>query len=150
MFFVNFAGGKEDPIVMGKSAKPRCFKIMKDVRRPYGCWYYSNPKAWMKSEIMEDVLTRLNDKLKRKRQIILLFMDYATCHPKHLADDIFSNITITFLPKNTTSRTEPLDAGIIANWKIKYKKKLLRYICPKVDGVRNASEIVKSIKSLWQ
>ena len=39
----------------------------------------------------------------------------------------------------------PLDTGIMANWKVKYKKKLLRYVCSKVDGVKNASEIVKSI-----
>ena len=31
------------------------------------------------------------------------------------------------------------------NWKVKYKKKLLRYVCSKVDGMKNASEIVKSI-----
>ena len=66
-FFVNAAGGKEDPIVIGKSAKPHCFKNMKDISRPYGCWYFSNRKAWMKSEIMEEVMTRLNEKLKRKR-----------------------------------------------------------------------------------
>ena len=40
---------------------------------------------------------------------------------------------------------QPLDAGVIANWKIKYKKKLLQYVCSKVDSVNNASEIVKSI-----
>ena len=62
----------------------------------------------MKSEIMEKVLTRLNGKLKRKMQKILLFMDNATCHPQHLADDIFSNITIKFLPNNTFCKTQSL------------------------------------------
>lgn len=57
----------------------------------------------------------------------------------------FSNISIKFLPKNTTSKTQPLEAGIIANWMVKYKKKLLQYVCSKVDGVKNASEIVKSV-----
>ena len=71
-------------------------------------------------------------------------MDNAPCHPPSIADS-FSNISIKFLPKNTTSKTQPLDADIIANWKVKYKKKLLRYVCAKVDGVKNASKIVKSI-----
>lgn len=71
-------------------------------------------------------------------------MDNAPCHPPCIADS-FSNISIKFLPKSTTSKTQPLDADIIANWKVKYKKKLLRYVCAKVDGVKNASEIVKSI-----
>lgn len=29
--------------------------------------------------------------------------------------------------------TQHIDAGIIANWKVKYKRKLLRYVCSKVD-----------------
>ena len=33
-FFVNAAGEKEDPIVIGKYARPRCFKNLKDVKRP--------------------------------------------------------------------------------------------------------------------
>ena len=41
--------------------------------------------------------------------------------------------------------TQPLDAGIIANWKVKYKKKLLRFVCSRVDGKKNASEVVKSV-----
>ena len=93
---------------------------------------------------MKDVLARLNEKLKRRKRNILLLMDNAPCHPASIADS-FSNISIKFLPKNTTSKTQPLDAGIIANWKVKYKKKLLRYVCSKVDGVKNASKIVKSI-----
>jgi len=143
-FFVNAAGEKEDPIVIGKYAKPHCFNNLKDIERPHGCWYYANPKAWMNTEIMKDVLARLNEKLKRKKRNILLLMDNAPCHPPSMANS-FSNISIKFLSKNTTSKTQPLDAGIIANWKVKYKKKLLRYVCSKVDGVKNASEIVKSI-----
>ena len=143
-FFVNAAGEKEDPIVIGRYAKPRCFASLTNNKRPYGCWYYSNNKAWMTTEVMKEVLEKLNAKLKRKGRKILLLMDNAPCHPHNLADT-FSNITIKFLPKNTTSMTQPLDAGIIANWKVKYKKKLLRYVCSRVDGKKNASEIVKSV-----
>ena len=32
-FFVNAAGGKEQPIVIGKSAKPRCFKGIRNRRK---------------------------------------------------------------------------------------------------------------------
>ena len=62
-FFVNAVGEKEDPIVIGKYAKPRCFSKLKDIKRPYGRWYFSNPKAWMNTEIMKEVLTRLNERL---------------------------------------------------------------------------------------
>ncbi|XP_032229372.1 tigger transposable element-derived protein 1-like [Nematostella vectensis] len=55
---------------------------------------------------------------------------------------------IIFLPKNTTSKTQPLDSGIIANWKIHYKKRMLRFICSKVSATITASDIVKSIDVL--
>ena len=142
-FFVNAAGEKMDPIVIGNAKKPRCFRNMSNIQRPYGCYYYSNQKAWMKTEIMEDILKGWNERLKKRKQTILLFLDNAPCHPQGLVGQ-FSNITIKFLSKNTTSKTQPLDAGIIANWKIKYKR-LLRYVCSKVDTERSASDIVKSI-----
>ena len=102
--FLNAVGENEDPISIGKYAKPRYFNNLKDIKRPYGCWYYANPKAWMNTEIMKDMLARLNEKLKRKKRKILLLMDNASCHPPSIAHS-FSNITIKFLPKNTTSKT---------------------------------------------
>ena len=90
------------------------------------------------------MLEKLNVKLKRKGRKILFLMDNASCHPHNLAET-FSNITIKFLPKNATSMTQPLDTGIIANWKVKYKNKLLRFVFSRVDGKKNASEIVKSV-----
>ena len=122
-FFVNAARGKEDLIIIGKYAKPRCFTNLKDIKRPYGCWYYSNPKAWINAEIMREALVRLTEKLKRKKQNILLLMDNAPCHPHSFAD-ASAIITIKFFPKNTTSKTQLLDTGIIASWKVKYKKRL--------------------------
>ena len=101
----------------------------------------------MNSEILNSILSKLNQRLLREKKNILLFMDNAPCHPPCL-EGMFSNIKVVFLPKNTTSKTQPLDAGIIANWKVKYKKRLLRYVCSRADGSTNASEIVKSINIL--
>ena len=98
----------------------------------------------MTTEVIKEVLEKLNAKLKRKGRKILLLMDNAPCHPHNLVDT-FSNITIKFLPKKTTSMTQPLDAGIIVNWKVKYKKKPLRFVFSSVGGKQNASEIVKSV-----
>ena len=38
-FFVNAAGGKESPVLIGKSKKPRCFSKLKDVSHPCGAQY---------------------------------------------------------------------------------------------------------------
>ena len=53
----------------------------------------------MNAEIMREALVRLTEKLKRKKQNILLLMDNAPCHPHSFAD-AFANITIKFFPKN--------------------------------------------------
>ena len=127
-----------------KYAKPRCFKKLKDTKRPYQCCYYANSKARMTTEVLTDVPSRLNKTLTRKKRSILLFLDNTPCHPPNLAEK-FSNIGIKVLPKNTTSKTQPFDAGIIANWKVKFKKRLIHYVCSKVDQGKSTSDIVKSV-----
>ncbi|PFX29968.1 tigger transposable element-derived protein 6-like [Stylophora pistillata] len=144
VFFVNAAGEKEDPIVIGRYLKPRCFKNLKDTKRLYQCYYFANSKAWMTKEIMTDVLSQLNETLIQKKRSILLFLDNAPCHSLDLAGK-FSNIGINFLPNNTTSKTQPLEAGIITNWKVKFKNRLLRYVCSKVSQGKSASEVIKSV-----
>ena len=75
--------------------------------------------------------------MKREDCHIIPFLDNAPCHPNALIDR-FSNIKVAFLPKNTTSRTQPLDAGIIKLWKVKIK----------INGQKTASEIVMSVNLL--
>ena len=54
-FFVNAAGGKESPVLIGKNKKPRCFSKLKDASHPCGAHYLSNDKAWMRTEIITDM-----------------------------------------------------------------------------------------------
>ncbi|KAK3705566.1 hypothetical protein QZH41_000245 [Actinostola sp. cb2023] len=146
-FFVSADGGKESVVLIGSSKKPRCFANLVDISRPCGAHYFSNAKAWMKTEIMENVISKLNGKMKRENRNIKLFLDNAPCHSPSLKGK-FSNIQIEFLPKNTTSRTQPLDAGIIKTWKTYYRRKLLRYVAGQMDGEKTVSEIVKSVNLL--
>ena len=111
-FFVNAAGGKEQPIMIGKSAKARCFKGIRDPKKPEGILYYANPRAWMNTQVMIDILAILNKRLVKKERKILLLLDNVSSHNPDLKDR-FSNIRVIFLPKNTTSKLQPLDAGII-------------------------------------
>ena len=56
-FFVNAAGEKAiESLVAWRSKKPRCFKNIKSLSRPHGIYYYSNPEAWMTTEIMTSIL----------------------------------------------------------------------------------------------
>ena len=58
---------------------------------------------------------------------------------------MYSNIKIVFLPKNTTSCLQLLDAGIIQSFKTKYRKKLMRYVIARITDDLTASEIAKGI-----
>ena len=69
---------------------------------------------------MEKVLETLNQMVKKERNVIL-FLDNDTVHPISLVDK-FSNIKVVFLPKNTISCLQPLDAGIIQSFKSKYER----------------------------
>ena len=74
--------------------------------------YFADSKCWVQVEIMEKVLETLNRQMMEEERNVILFLNSATGHPTPLVD-IFSNIKIVFLPKNTTSQLQPLDAGII-------------------------------------
>ena len=74
-------------------------------------------------------------------------MDDAPCLIQTLSG-LFSNITDPLLAKRTTSKSQPWDAGIIANWKVHYRKRMLQYVWSQGDGEKNASEIVKCINAL--
>lgn len=55
-------------------------------------------------DVWEDILNKLNWRLLKSNQNILLLMDNAGCHPKELVSK-FANIKIIFLPANTTFAT---------------------------------------------
>ena len=147
-FFVSAAGEKVDqPIVIWKSKLPRCFKKLKNPSRPANVHYYSNPKSWMTSEVMEAVLARFNRKLIFEDRKVILFLDNASCHPESMIGQ-FSQFKIVFLPKNTTLRLQPLIAGIIRNFKVKYRKKLVKYVLSRIQEDASATQIVKGVDAL--
>ena len=134
-FFVNAAGQKVDePVIIWKSKKPRCFRNMKnnDLSRPLGVHYFSNKKAWMNGEILSKVLKRHDRKMKLQNRNVLLFLDNATSHQESIQKSL-TNIKLVFLPKNTTSRLQPLVARIIRAFKLKYRKLLIQYVISRVD-----------------
>ena len=147
-FFVNAAGEKVDqPIFIWKSKLPRCFMKLQDLSCPANVHYFSTPKSWMTSEVMEAVLARFNRKLVFEDGKVILFLDNATCHPESMIGQ-FSQIKIIFLPKNTISRLQPLDADIIQNFKVKYRKRLVKYVLARIQKDASATQIVKGIDVL--
>ena len=107
-----------EPTVIWRSKLSRCFKSLKDVSRLMSVHYFSNKKAWMNSDIMESILQKLDRRMNQEKRKVILFWDNATCHSE-TAQAGLKNIKLVFLPKNTTSRLQPLDAGIMRNFKKK-------------------------------
>ena len=83
---------------------------------------------------MEKVLNALNFQIKNERKNVMLFLDNAAVHRTSLID-MYRNIKIVLLPKNTLLRLQPVDAGIIQSFKTKYQKKFMRYVIGRINDV---------------
>ena len=125
----------------------RYFKGLRDASQPVNVHYFSNPKSWMMSDVMLFVLKWFNRKLLFEQKKNILFLDNATCHLESMVDS-FLQTKIIFLPKNTTSRLQPLDAGIIQNFRVKYKKRLVKYDLARINENSSATLIIKGVNIL--
>ncbi|KAK4520389.1 uncharacterized protein ATC70_008523 [Mucor velutinosus] len=75
------------------------------------------PKAANKKPALKYV-KRLNASFVYAGRKVALLVDNASVHK---LKEEFSNIKLIFLPANTTSKLQPLDAGIIANFKAQFR-----------------------------
>ena len=62
--------------------------------------------------------------------------------------DKYSNVKVVFLPANTTSRLQPLDLGIIKNFKFHYRQLFLQYVLTKIEECDTASQVAESLNVL--
>lgn len=91
--------------------------------------YYSNKTAWMTGEIFETLLQKFD---KRMTGPTILILDNFSGHFIDMLGE-YEYIIPLFLPPNTTSKTQPLDAGIISTCKVKYRFKLMNYVLDRVS-----------------
>lgn len=144
-FFVSSSGEKKKPVVIGKYANPRCLKNINKDDLP--CQYLNQQKAWMTSDILHKLLSQLNSSFKAHNRSILLFIDSAGCHPYDLKGRYY-NIKLVFFSVNCTSKLQPLDLGIIQNFKVHYRKLLLCHIITMTTDHDSAPDIAKTLDVL--
>lgn len=139
LFCVNMEGEKEEPLIIGRSKNPRCFKGAHIDKLPLQ--WVSNKKAWMTADIMTTWLHKFDEKMKKQNRKVVLFLDNATSHSKIALD----NVKLIFLPPNTTSHCQPLDQGVIQNFKMLYRSFFIKRLLTCVASGRAFQEIEKNI-----
>ena len=108
---------KEKLMIIGHSAKPRAFN--KKTGQQLGFYYRFNQKAWMTALLFQEWLLNFDSRMRGQQRQVLLLLDNA---PTHMIKNLtLSSVKVMFLPPNTTSRIQPMDAGIIAAFKKRYR-----------------------------
>lgn len=120
MVACNMDGSEKIPLlVIGKSAKPRCFQKVKTLPVDYAF----SKKAWMNSEIFTKWLNNLDLKFHREKRKICLILDNCAAHIEVKG---LKAIKCVFLPPNTTAKIQPCDQGIIKCLKMHYRKEMVQ------------------------
>ena len=115
---------KLPPLVIGKYAKPRCFKHVNISNLPMT--YRSNGKAWMLTTLFQEWLQEFDYQVgqKHRGQRVLLLLDNCSSHK--IENIALSYVDVYFLPPNTTSKLQLMDAGIIMAFKKHYRRYHIR------------------------
>ena len=122
-----------DPFFIGHANKPRCFN--KKTGEELGFFYRHNIKAWMTGKLFREYLLRFNRYIKCP---VILLIDNVS---SHTFDDLFLNyVKVRTLPPHTTSKLQPLDAGIIAAFKKHYHRIKIRH---GLDAIERGEEPYK-------
>jgi hypothetical protein len=105
---------KGHPIVIGKYKSPKCFKTnsrllaLTATGRKHYVEYHHSPNAWMTEKIFTSYVLKLDRAFGREGRKVALLLDNASVHNTKITLD---NIKLIFLPANTTSKLQALDAG---------------------------------------
>ncbi|KAG2837185.1 hypothetical protein PC111_g4733 [Phytophthora cactorum] len=125
-------------LFLGRAEQPYCFK--KRSAKELGFEYRSNEKGWMTGLIFREWLLDLGRNMRACGRHVLLLLDNASSHKT--GDINCTNVRIKFLPPNTTAFLQPMDAGIIASFKVAYRRKQLRWV---YDKIKNGDSIGKKM-----
>ena len=120
---VNGDGTHRLPVkYIGKSVTPVCFQDHPDARYSYT----SQRNGWIDGSQFEIWLNWwYNEVQKRSNGPWLLLLDNCNGHDVNID---LPGVRVEFLPPNMTSKFQPLDMGLIAQAKIRYRSKLLRAV----------------------
>lgn len=118
------------PFVIGKSKNPRAFKNVTHLPVQYD----AQSNAWMTAALFKDwFLHHFVPQVKESFKSLglpedtkaILLLDNCKAHPP--VDELVSgNIVATLLPPNVTSLIQPMDQGVIQNFKCFYRRSFIQ------------------------
>ncbi|CAI5482847.1 unnamed protein product [Closterium sp. Yama58-4] len=132
------------PLVISKSRRPHDFRP--DFDPEPLCYWRHNKKGWMTALLFTLFMEQLNAAMVAEERHIVILLDNASSHVLKTEDaeteDLFgfrtrslSNLRLVFLPPNTTAFTQPLDQGLIAMTKARYRQHWLEAVVERwVEG----------------
>ena len=100
----------------------------------------------MTLNLFQEWLSSYNHRLLHENRRILLFVDNSSTHNITNSSDL-KNVELIFLSPNTTSLLQPLDQGIIQNFKLKYRKLLVKRVLCELDE-DNSDECIRLAKKI--
>ncbi|CUS07543.1 unnamed protein product [Tuber aestivum] len=170
-------GGKEDKIrittfhivnetgtdkrkiwVIGRAAKPMPFRQNRINPANLPVIYRHNKKAWLLTGLWYEFLRKLNDEMRIARRHIALVTDNCPTHPQPTSPPIdykgppppiLSHVTLVYLPPNTTSFLQPLDAGIIASFKAAYRRRYAQFMVEHFNSYGKAPLKIDILQAIY-
>jgi hypothetical protein len=147
---VNADGSEKlEPWVIGRSKNPRCLKHIKN-RQNLRIVYEYNKTKWMTGVICERFLRWFDNKMHGRKVLLLLdnFSGHELGVEKVGGLDTLENVKIRWLPPNTTSHWQPLDQGIIASFKLHYRRQWVSYILQQLQADKDPNKTVNLLKAI--
>ena len=85
----------------------------------------------MTTIVFQQFLEGFDRLMRSKNRNVALLLDNA---PSHKMSAELTNVKVIMLPPNTTSHIQPMDAGIINNFKVNYKRNLVKHYVCEIDN----------------
>ncbi|XP_055708779.1 jerky protein homolog-like [Phlebotomus papatasi] len=151
----NASGSHKLPLyVIGKSARPRCFRNLQNVEEELGVKYGGQNACWMTKVsfwdwFFNDAVPQIEEHLDKcglPRKAILL-LDNAPVHPA--AEELVSGgIKVLYLPPNCTATVQPMDQNVLEALKRKYRRSFIRFLLRELEDGDDLMSAIKKVNLL--
>ena len=147
---------KLPPFIIHKYARPRAF-TRRNISNPDNLHilWNSNSKAWMTTVLFEKFLLDFERRMRLAgKDKVLLLVDNFSGHQYSTIESQLHIVTVEFLPPNTTSYLQPMDAGVINSFKAQYRKMLVEHrldcFMNNEDPEIDVYQAVKMLECAWR